>query len=210
MKDSGSIGEGLATALKGAPRVGAILALAAMLSGCALVGGGTPSLDTFGLTAPDPAVSRSTRRQILLPEPSAVKALDDQNIVVMTSPTMVTYLEGAQWSDRLPVLVQSKLLQSFEMAGIAGVGTPGEGLAIDYQLITDIRAFEIRADGPETAYVELSVRLLNDRNGQVMRQAAFETEVAVTGAGSQAYASALNSAFEDVALRVVNWTLGLI
>ncbi|RLQ89419.1 ABC transporter [Notoacmeibacter ruber] len=181
-----------------------------MLSGCALVGGGTPSLDTFGLTAPDPAVSRSTRRQILLPEPSAVKALDDQNIVVMTSPTMVTYLEGAQWSDRLPVLVQSKLLQSFEMAGIAGVGTPGEGLAIDYQLITDIRAFEIRADGPETAYVELSVRLLNDRNGQVMRQAAFETEVAVTGAGSQAYASALNSAFEDVALRVVNWTLGLI
>ncbi|WP_253378321.1 ABC-type transport auxiliary lipoprotein family protein [Notoacmeibacter sp. MSK16QG-6] len=187
-----------------------LAALVALVPGCALVGGGSPELDTFGLTAPDPETRRSTRRQILLPEPSAVKALDGQNIVVMTSPTMVTYLEGAQWSDRLPLLVQSKLLQSFEMAGIAGVGTPGEGLAIDYQLITDIRAFEIRASGPESAYVEISVRLLNDRNGQVIRQAAFDAEVAVVGSGSDAYANTLNLAFEDVAKRIVSWALGLI
>ncbi|OXS99616.1 hypothetical protein B7H23_13830 [Notoacmeibacter marinus] len=182
----------------------------AVLPGCALVGGGSPELDTFGLTAPDPQTRLSTRRQILLPEPSAIKALDGQNIVVMTSPTMVTYLDGAQWSDRLPLLVQARLLQSFEMAGIAGVGTPGEGLAIDYQLITDIRAFEIRASGPETAFVEISVRLLNDRNGQVVRQASFDAEVAVAGSGPDAYASTLNLAFEDVASRIVNWALGLI
>lgn len=181
-----------------------------MLTGCALVGGGTPALDTFGLTAPEPATTRSTRRQLLLPEPNALKALDGQNIVVMTSPTMVTYLDGAQWSDRLPALVQSKLLQAFEKAGIAGVGTPGEGLAIDYQIITDIRAFEIRAQGSETAVVEISARLLNDRNGQVIRQSSFATEVAVAGTGSDAYATSLNAAFEDVAARLVSWALGLI
>ena len=64
--------------------------------------------------------------------------------------------------------MQARLAETFQRSGsFAGVGKPGEGLAIDYQVIAEIRSFEVRVDGGEHAEVELFVRILNDRNGEV-------------------------------------------
>ena len=61
------------------------------LHGCALLPGGTPPpLDTYELSAPsDEAVSRRGKTQILIAEPSALKALDGQNIVVQPAPGVI-------------------------------------------------------------------------------------------------------------------------
>ncbi|RUM97972.1 ABC transporter [Pseudaminobacter arsenicus] len=190
---------------------GAVLALG--LSGCALFPGGGPApLDTFELSAP-PSSERAalSKRQILIAEPGALKALDGENIVIKPAPGVIQYLKGAQWADRLPRIVQARLAETFQRSGsFAGVGKPGEGLAIDYQVIAEIRAFEIQVSGTRQAEVELFVRLLNDRNGVVRASRSFQASAPVSGSGNDAYIRALDRAFGQAALDIVSWTDSLI
>lgn len=189
------------------------LALMMLAAGCSLVGGKPKPLDTFDLSAarPDTSGPRAVRRQILVNEPAAIKVLDGENIVIKPSPGVITFLSGAQWGDRLPKVIQARLIESFERSGrITGVGRPGEGLAIDFQLVSDVRAFEVALDGAPRAQVALSVRLLNDRNGTVVRQRLFEASAPLSGTGNDAYVTAINAAFAEVAGEIVDWVLGAI
>ena len=178
------------------------------IAGCAaLPGGGPPPLDTFELSAPSVPARSHSRRQILIAEPSALKALDGQNIVIKSSARAIQYLKGAQWADRLPLIVQARLAETFQRSGsFAGVGKPGEGLAIDYQIIVEIRSFEVRVTGGERADVDLFVRILNDRNGEVRAARDFTASVPVSGGGNQAYIGALDRAFGETAREIVGWT----
>ncbi|MER8521031.1 MULTISPECIES: ABC-type transport auxiliary lipoprotein family protein [unclassified Mesorhizobium] len=187
-------------------KTGAAL-LALSLAGCAALGGKPAPLDTFELSAPSLEARAHSRRQILIAQPSALKALDSQNIVIKPSPRSIQYLKGAQWADRLPMIVQARLAETFQRSGsFTGVGKPGEGLAIDYQVIVEIRSFEVRVDGGEHAEVELFVRLLNDRNGEVRASKTFSAIAPVSGNGNQAYVGALDAAFGDAAGQIVRWT----
>ena len=183
------------------------VALSILLSGCALLGGSTP-LDTYELTAPEAGDGRGrSHRQILIAEPSALKALDGQNIVIAPAPGSIQYLRGAQWADRLPRIVQARLAETFQRSGeFRGVGRPGEGLAIDYQVIVEIRSFEVRVNGGAHAHVELFVRLLNDRNGVVRAEKTFTATAPVAGEGNAAYVGALDRAFGQAAVEIVDWT----
>lgn len=187
----------------------AILLLAVSLSGCAVLGGGTPALDTYDLSAPDAPAARGRHHgQILIAEPGALKALDGQNIVIRTGgPGSIQFLKGAQWADRLPLVVQAKLAQAFQSAGgFSGVGTPGEGLAIDYQVVAELRAFEVKVGGGTHAEVEIYVRLLNDRNGTVKASKVFRASAPVSGEGNDAYVRGLDAAFGAVGAEIVTWT----
>jgi cholesterol transport system auxiliary component len=186
--------------------------LALVLASCAaLPGGGPAPLDTFELSAPSVDAHGHSRKQILIAQPSALKALDSQNIVIKPSDRSIQYLKGAQWADRLPLIVQARLAETFQQSGsFAGVGKPGEGLAIDYQVIVEIRSFEVRVDGGEHAQVNLFVRLLNDRNGEVRASKSFTATAPVSGKGNSAYVSALDGAFGDAARQIVRWTDSVI
>ncbi len=182
--------------------------LITVLSACA----GKANNDTYSLSA-SPAIEgpSSTKKQILVPEPTALKALDSDQVVIRLSGSEIQYLAKSQWSDRLPKMVQAKLVQAFENTGkIGGVGKPGEGLAIDYQVITEIRSFEISTEGADTAVVEIFAKILNDRNGTVGAQKAFRATIPARGTGAAAFVAALDSAFAQVAGEIVSWTLKAI
>ncbi len=185
-----------------------VVLLLAALAGCSSLGGGSnKALDTYDLAVPDVATkgSRKAKVQILIAEPQALKALDSENIVVRGNASSIQYLGGAQWGDRLTKIVQARLVQAFENSGrFGGVGRPGEGLAIDYQVITDIRAFEIQTNGSDVATVEIFVKLLNDRTGDVGSSKVFSASVPV-GSGSDAFVRGLDVAFDKVAVDLVNW-----
>ena len=186
-------------------------ALAVFLPGCALVGGGSAPLDTYELTAAPAGESgpRRSRTQILIAEPSALKSLDGENIVIKPTAAEVQYLKGAQWADRLPKVVQARLAQAFQETGrLGGVGKPGEGLAIDYQIVTEIRAFNIRLDGGDRAEVELFVKVLNDRNGTVRAASSFQATAPVSGTDNAAFTAALDSAFRSASGEIVEWAIG--
>ncbi|ESY15748.1 ABC-type transport auxiliary lipoprotein family protein [Mesorhizobium sp. LNJC394B00] len=189
----------------------AVVLLGLTLAGCAALGGKPAPLDTFELSAPSIDARGHSRRQILIAQPSALKALDSQNIVIKPSDRSIQYLKGAQWADRLPLIVQARLAETFQRSGsFAGVGKPGEGLAIDYQVIVEIRSFEVRVNGGEHAEVNLFVRILNDRNGEVRASKSFTASAPVSGSGNPAYVSALDSAFGEAAKDIVGWTDSVI
>ncbi|MCL7998183.1 ABC-type transport auxiliary lipoprotein family protein [Brucella sp. 21LCYQ03] len=184
------------------------LLLTTMLAGC----GTTTPLDTFSLSAPQQVKGTSVSRknlQILVPSPNALKALDSENIVVNTAPGAIEYLKGAQWGDRLPNLVQSRLVQAYENAGVfGGVGRPGDGLAINYQILSDLRVFSIQAYGSQrAAVVEIAVRLMNDKNGEVRSTRVFRAATPVSGTSNGEYVRALDKAFDQVASEIVSWTI---
>lgn len=190
-----------------------VVGAAIQLAGCAaLPGGGPKPLDTYELSAPKAGPDRVAGRvQILVTEPSALKSLDSVNIVVKPSPGSIEYLAGAQWADRLPRVIQSRMAEAFQQSGrFGGVGKPGEGLAIDYQIVTEVRAFEIRLDGAARAHVELFVKILNDRNGTVRAAKSFITESPVGSRENKGYVTALDSAFNRATLDIVAWADGLI
>ena len=183
-------------------------AMLALASCAALPGGGPKPLDTFDLSSPaggKDALRGST--QILVTEPSALKSLDSVNIVIKPTPDSIEYLGGAQWADRLPRVIQARMAEAFQKSGaFAGVGKPGEGLAIDYQVITEIRAFEVRLSGGSQAHVELFVRILNDRNGTVRAARSFVAASPVSGSGNAAYVAAIDRAFNQATRDIVAWT----
>ena len=188
-----------------------VLAMAVALSGCALIKPPKPPPETFDISAPRefPKLRAGTRAQILVKAPTTLKALNSQNIVVKPTPSVITYLSGAQWSDDLPVMVQTKLVEAFENTGRAGaVAKPGDGLVIDYQILTAIRAFEVVATGTgKTAVIEFSLKLLSDRSGRVLKSRIFHASVAFSGGKNDDYVGALDRAFDKVARDIVIWVL---
>ena len=197
-------------ALGKSPLAGLLLVaiFSGFLSGCTSA---TPSNDTFGLSS-TPLVQGKIRHkvQILIPEPSALKALDSEQVVIRVSDAELRYLSHAQWSDRLPKMVQAKLIQAFERTGVlGGVGRPGEGLAIDQQVLTSITSFEIATGGGDTAVVEISAKVLNDRNGTIKAQKSFRSTAPASGQSNEAYVAALDKAFANVTSDLVAWSLSV-
>ncbi|MBL8574550.1 MAG: membrane integrity-associated transporter subunit PqiC [Hyphomicrobiaceae bacterium] len=180
-----------------------------LLAGCAVLSAGpaeAPSI--YDLTAPrDIGVVRASAGQYLVPEPTAVRAIDSDRIVVRPGGGEISYLAGAQWSDRLPKLVQSRLVETLENTGkVKAVGRPGQGLAIDWQIVTELRAFEVDL-GAGRAKVTMSVKLMNDRNGRVVATEVFFAEVPVAGDSAGAVVKGLDDASDQVLAGAVKWVL---
>jgi len=82
---------------------------------------------TYDLT-PAPAIfaALAGRGQLAVLRPDAIQPADSDRIVVRYDPQSVAYLTGAQWADKLPSLVQSRLIESFQNAHLLReVGRPG-------------------------------------------------------------------------------------
>jgi len=140
-------------------------------------------------------------------EPAAVAVLDGQRIVVEPRPGQVTYLPDAQWSDRLPKLVQAKIIEAYENANRLGsVGRPGDRLTVDYQLVTELRSFEVDA-AAGVARAELTAKIVNDKTGKIIAAEVFSARRPVAAAVDGPTASrALDGALGEVLAALVAWT----
>ncbi|WP_436638050.1 ABC-type transport auxiliary lipoprotein family protein [Microbaculum sp. FT89] len=191
-------------------RQGVVLALAALVGGCALAAKPAPA--TYDLTAPTrfPANIGSTAVQFAVTEPTVVGALDSERIVVRPAPTQITYLGKAQWSDRAPKLVQARLIDAFQNTDrVRSVGVPGSAVVSDVGLVTDLRDFHVDAE-TNTAIVAINVRIVGDQSGRVVASKTFEARQPVADGSVESMVAAMNGAFETVATEIVVWTLAKI
>lgn len=187
----------------------AVLVMSAGLQGCAsLLGGGSEQkLATFDLGAPPPGpASKIVTAQVLVPEPSALKALNSERILVRPNGSEIAYLPGAQWSDRLPHLIQQRLVQTFENVGHVRAGVPGQGLSIDYQVVSELRSFDYDA-GTHQARIELGVKLMNDRTGKVVASDVFAGEAPVSDDAPASVTAGLDALLTGQMKAIVAWTL---
>lgn len=187
--------------------------LAAGTTGCAVLGGGSPPREIYTLAAPIafPETIGRSRAQILVPVPRAVAALNTDDIAVVSDRTRINYFGNAAWSDRVPKLFQAKMVEAFENTGrLRAVGLPGEGLLIDYQLATDIRAFQLDVNGERRAVIEFSAKIINDRNGRVVATKTFLSQAPAASDTVDDAVAAMNVALESALGDLLAWTLARI
>ena len=186
-------------------RAGAFLRVAALgllLAGCA--SGAAPT--TYDLTAPgDIGASGRGRGLLVVAEPQALQAFDSPRIVITTREGSIAYLPDAQWADRLPKLLQVRLIQTFENGQrIQAVGRPGDRLVPAAQLNSEIRRFGLDERTGE-AVVEVSVKIVNDRSGRILAGQVFTQRVAGGGVSGAAATAALDVANQALLRDIVRW-----
>ncbi len=150
------------------------------------------------------------RGQLVVVEPSALGPLDGTAILVRPAPGEAARLSDAQWQDRLPRLMQARLIQSFENAGrLRAVGRPADKIATDFVLLTELRAFEISV-ADRTAVVEIAAKLVADRSGRIVAARVFRAEVPAGSTQGQGAVAALNEAFARAATELVLWAARVV
>lgn len=166
----------------------------------------------FPLEPVDTVPGRSTTRvQLLVPEPSALASLDTARIAVKPSPETLSYYPRVAWEDDLPRVFQFLLLESLQNTGrVEAVGLPGQSLLINYQIITEIRAFYAEAYGADVARVAVAAKILNDRNGQVVATRLFETTVPLAGDTPETAVAGLQAAASRLITDMVAWILATV
>ena len=175
------------------------------LAGCGVVGSTAP--DTYDLTAPTTVKTlKPGRAQIVVALPTALQALDSERILIRPKDGQVSYLPGAQWADRLPQLVQTRLIQTFENGQRIGtVGRPEDKLTADVNLVTEIRNFEIDLSSGPVAIVTISARMVSEKDGRIVAAGNFTASTPAGITGPQASA-ALDQTLRDVLSKIVIWT----
>ena len=163
----------------------------------------------FDLTAPGAPTRRSALagRQVVIPEPSTIGPLEAERIVAHDSANAISYIAGAQWADRLPRLFQARLIQTFENASSVRASRPGDGAVGDYQLNTNIRAFQLDASRSE-AYVEVSLNLVDLRSGKLVSGRVVSRRVPLPDGSGATVAQGLDRALSGVLLDIVRWVGG--
>ncbi len=175
--------------------------LAALLGAC---GGAAPL--TFDLAAL-PAGGRpvTAGRSIVVSEPVGIQPFEADRIIVREPGGALSFLGGGQWADRLPRLIQTRIIQSLENAGrLRSVSRPGDKITADYQLVSEIRAFDLQA-GTGEAVVDLSLKLVADGSGKVSAARIFVARVPVAKIDAGSGARALDQALVGVLGDIVRW-----
>ncbi len=188
----------------------AALSLVALVAGCA--GGRDVPRALYDLTAPNdfPAAGRQVRGQVLVAEPRALAALNTNLIAVKPTPTTVSYFDRVAWTDRLPRVIQARMVQAFENSGrFRAVGVPGDGLLINYQVQTDIRDFELDTQN-RTVYISLMVRILDDTTGRVIAAQVFESRAPATADVPSKAIEAFDTAFDQAVREITLWVAGRV
>lgn len=175
-----------------------------------MTGGGKKGhIRVYDLTAlpAGTAPAASPAGLMTVPEPTALLALDSEKIQARPGADGKPALEGMQWADNLPKVLQGKLVQSFENAGFGqSVTRPVDGATPDYQLLVDIRAFQLMTEGEPAALVELGLKVVNG-SGKIVASRVFKQSAPAKGLDAQSAAAALDQAFGKAQTEIVPWAV---
>jgi phospholipid/cholesterol/gamma-HCH transport system substrate-binding protein len=174
-----------------------------------MTGGGTPAQKiTFDLRAAQgfAAPSKALKGQLALPEPTAVAMLETQRMLFSPVKDYPDFAEFV-WADSIPKLLQARLIESFENYDMAHapLRAPDIGQA-DFQLLIDVRRFQIETDTQPAARIGLSARIV-DKNGKVVASHVFEQSQKLDVIEPQPVVAAFNEAFGRLAKDLIAWTV---
>ena len=174
-----------------------------------------PQMYRLNPTDLDPAASPMRHGSLAIAMPNAPQDLDSDRIALTRGTTQFEYFADSTWTDRVPALLQTLLVEAFETDGrIADVWTDPDTMTTGYLLQTAVRAFTARYDraaaGPPVVEVSLDLRLVRlpgqrteGRSLITEQQEAARNELGnVVRAFDVATGKALN--------RCVAWTLGVM
>jgi cholesterol transport system auxiliary component len=187
--------------------------MALALTGCAsLLGlGPAPHLYRVTLKSTYPANLPHPSGQLLVDVPFAPAGLDTERIALGRSAVSIDYFADSEWIDRVPLVVQTALLDSFESSkAITAIDRESIGLRADLILKTDIRHFEAlydSRDGAPEVWVAISARLVDPSGRDVVAQASFDRRKQAHGNDMARIVLAFDDALGGVMEDIVTWTV---
>ena len=115
----------------------------------------------------------------------------------------VSYYKDVAWSDRLPRLVQARIIETFQNSGAVKAVSSSTG---QYALATELRAFQIDVtSGKAYAEIEIFAKLVNTASGKVISTKGFSARVPATTDSPGDAIAALNQAFTEVLQDTTTW-----
>ncbi len=174
-----------------------------------LTGGGTkvqPHVYDLVTARTFPPLPKIPTGQLSVPEPATLSLYETEKILVRAAEGDGTTLDRGQWPDVLPKVLQARIVQSFENAGYLRVlGRGPDTVKADYQLLTELRSFQVSAGNGSNADVELGARIV-DANGRIIETRVFRKTVPSKSLEGRDIAAALGEAFTQVVTELVLWT----
>jgi phospholipid/cholesterol/gamma-HCH transport system substrate-binding protein len=180
-----------------------------------MTGGGTsqaeiPVYDLVAASTLPPKPEEEPSWLLVVPEPTTLMGFNTDKILLQPKQGESVPLANARWSDNLPVLVQEKVIQSFEKAGYErSISRTREGVTGDYQLLIDIRRFHITTGSEPQAEIEFVAKIL-DKDGKIINASTFQATAPTKGSDAQAYVNAVDEAFGKLESELVEWTTGAL
>jgi cholesterol transport system auxiliary component len=148
--------------------------------------------------------------QLVVGTPVASADLDTTRIALTREPGVVEYFAKGAWADNAPVLLQTKLIESFEASGsILAVGRDAAGLRPDYVLQSELRDFEAEFNGGDvpTVHLRLAAKLVRMPDRRIVTSVTIDQQVPAAGASLNqivdAFDRAAGEAFEQVVVKVL-------
>lgn len=143
---------------------------------------------------------------LVVPEPTTLMGFNVDKILLQPAEGESVPLADARWGDNLPIIFQARLIESFENAGYArSVSRTRDGVASDFQLLIDIRSFQISTASEPTAEIDFIAKLV-DKDGRIINASTFQGTAAVSGTDAPAYVKALDEVFARLMTELVEWT----
>lgn len=179
-----------------------------------LVGGGSANANQiiYDLTAPTQfsRIDKTPRGQLTVLEPATPIMLDTRKILVRPNGSEDSTFAKAQWSDNVPKLLQAKVIQAFENAGLSrNVSRPTDASAPDKQLAIDVRKFQILISPQPTAEIEFAARIFSG-DGRIVEAKVFRAAVPISEMNASGGTAALDQAFGKATTELVEWAAGVI
>ena len=192
--------------------VGTALTAALLLGGCELIKAAEEPTDLYTITPkstfePDmPAVFW----QLAVEVPAAAANLNTGHIAIAQSRTSSDYYSKTAWTDRAPLMVQTRIVDSFENSGkIVAVARESIGLRANYVLQPDLRNFEAMYfyGGTPIVNVRIVAKLVRMPDRQIIGVATFQRCVRARADKVPKVVEAFDQALGSVMKRLVAWTL---
>ena len=172
----------------------------------------TPQMYRLRPTDLDPTDTAVHRGNLAVETPTAPENLDSDRIALSRGVTQFAYFADCSWTDRVPALLQTLLVEAFETNGkIADVWTDPDTMSTGYLLQTQVRAFTARyddaADHPPVAEVSLDLRLVRLPGHATVGRTLIAAQSPATQNKVNNVVQAFDIATGDALNRCVAWTL---
>jgi cholesterol transport system auxiliary component len=184
-----------------------------VLSGCtSLVPGQGPPPNLYRLT-PKPEIPGTLPKvnwQLEVETPAAPASLDSTRVALLHDPSQFEYFAKANWVDRVPLLVQSLLIEFFESSGkILSVGHDSSEVHPDYVLSTEMRDFQMDyfPDPLPLAHVGMNARLISVQQRSIIASRRFDELAPASADRIDAIVAAFNIALGKALDEIVAWTI---
>ncbi|WP_416899401.1 MAG: ABC-type transport auxiliary lipoprotein family protein [Minwuia sp.] len=188
-----------------------VMATALVLGACGSILPVPQAPSTFYNLSPKSTFSQQLPEvswQLVIEEPLAAGGLNSSSIAFRPTPLELKYFKDVRWTERVPRMVQTLLVESFENSGtIVAVGRQAIGLRADYSLLTEIREFQAERMNGGVVRVRLNAKLIKQPRQIIVSSRSFETAVPDTGESMDATVRAWDRAIGDVMKDVVQWTI---